>query len=260
MSYRLLASECPPPAIPGAFLSIPNATQQPNMPPAPNTTGGNAPVGTGLIAGERALSAPFNELATRTANLARYGAGARGVGSGMTGATAASLNLPVAQGHVVFDNVQQYAAQNVGALPDNTDRIFIYAQQNGTLTWRATPDVIANAVYIMNVKTQGGQIVLVDYSGVVYASAIGPIRYVKDVNFPTDTPPASWVGWTVGQSLIWWQWTGTAYNIVDSVNLTSESIPAGASVAIPQGYQYFVIGPFAVHGHLNVHGRLIVRS
>ena len=112
------------------------------------------------------------------------------ISQGCTLATVSGLALPVAAGVVSIMGPVQVPAQNV-VVPDSTTLGFIWALQTGTCTYTlTTTPPSSNCAYLGNFTTSGGNVTVVDYTGVCYPYGNSLIRTTADRSGPTDTPNA----------------------------------------------------------------------
>lgn len=215
----LVASQCPAPVVPSTLILLADAYTLPS---------GNAPAASTFADSNTSTVRPkLNRNATAQDMLGRYGGGGYGIGSGLTlSAPASGLNLDVAAGQAIIDGVVEVAAATTVAIPSSAGRAFIWLLQNGTLTYTLnTTAPQERCCYIGNCLVGGGNILSVDFSGVVYLRGGHLWRETADVGLPDDEPPEGWAGYTRTYDGVWF-WDGDGYRFLpeDDGNVTTEDI------------------------------------
>lgn len=163
--------------------------------------------------------------------LGRYGAGSYGIAKGLAIATAASLNLPVTAGHFMLDVPVEIPAATSINLPDNTARVFVFIQQDGTLAYSTSPTIgLPSQAYglLGSCVTSGGVITSVDDSGVLRLRGGVVWRQTADIGAPFDAPPSTISFWTLTLGG-WYLWNGTSYLGVGEVLKTIQAVTANAT-------------------------------
>ena len=219
----LLAINCPAAQQRGSFLRIADA---------PTFTNGNAPVSENMATGTGSLFRydTIRPHATRLDLLSGYGgANANCILSGSNAgnelvlSAGAGLTLNIKAGHVNAGGIVELAADSTIAVPDATSRVWIWLQQNGTLSYTTTISPPATLPCLLgSCVTAGGVITAVDNSGVIYLQAGVLWRSTADPGIPTDTPPASVAGMVTRTAFASFTWDGTAHRQIYTPSVTAD--------------------------------------
>ncbi len=220
MTVSLLAEQCPAIQTPTALITKSSAY----------ALSATAPVAQSLSTGDTTTVGPkLNSNAMQLDLLGRYGGGGYAVAYGLTlSAPASGLNLNIAAGHAVIDGVVEVPAATTLAVPGSAARVYVWLQQNGTLTYTTSLTAPAGACcFLGSCVTGAGNITDVDTSGVLYLRGGVLWRETADEGEPTDEPPATVMLFTRTLGGLY-QWDGTEYGIVG----TAASTIAEALVAV----------------------------
>ena len=232
MPTILNASACPALQQRGTFLRILDA------PPV----NGNAPVSENMIGtGANFRYDTIHPHATRHDLLAGFG-GANSaciLSSSNLGnelllvAPGSGLLLIVKAGQANIGGIVEVATDQTIAVPDGTARIWIWLQQNKTISYTVTtaPPALFSCL-LGSCTTAGGNITAVDNSGVLYLRGGSLVRYTADPGVPTDTPPAL-VKFRTVTTFASFDWEGTAYRQVYVPSVT------GDPSSVQEGLEWF---------------------
>jgi len=212
MTVTLLASQCPPVAMPGSFpasaFTVGRAASAPTAPVSEALNYG--------VAGPLATPSLWNRNAARADLLARFGGGGWAVCDGLTLSGGAGLLASVAPGHAMIDGAVELAAPQSVPVPDNTPHVFVWllrgAPGGPPAFWSSAVPALPGSpgVLLGSVATSGGAVTGADYSGVVRAHGRGLYRQTADAWMPADSPPADAAFTAVTQGGHF-EWDGSAY-------------------------------------------------
>ena len=213
MITTLLAVNCPAIQQRGSFLRVLDA---------PTFTNGNAPVSENMTTGTGSNFRydTIRPHATRLDLLSGYGgANANCILSGsnlgnelVLVAPGGGLTLTIRAGHANVGGLVEVAATSLLAVPDATARVWVWLQQNGTLSYTTTTAPPSSpSCLIGSCVTSGGNITAVDNSGVLYLQAGVLWRNTADAGAPTDSPPASVAGLKTLNPFCTYEWDGVGH-------------------------------------------------
>jgi hypothetical protein len=190
-----------------------------------------------IVSGSTPIALQLNQAFAQCAGIAGFGGSGYAVCNGVTlTAPGSGLTLAVSTGVVNIMGLIQYPGGSV-IVPDNTSMVYIWMLQNGSVTYTTTTTPpVTNCVYIGNCTTSGGNITVVDYTGVCYAIGGVLLRYTNDRSAPTDTPNVGTSFHTITQAGTY-HWNGSVYNSLTPTNagaLNTKITMTGDITAIPQ--------------------------
>lgn len=187
-----------------------------------------------ILAGQTVWVNDFNRNAAYLDLLAQAGGGMIAIVGGFAISDGGGLTADIAAGVALAGALKRFAADTV-VLSNNSDN-FIWAKQDGTYEVETTTTPPTGiCCYIGCVTTAAGAVTVIDYSGVVYLYSGVSVRETADIGQPTDTPPATWNGYTKCQFRDY-TWNGLAYKeISDGGYLSVAMSDANHTVTDTQG-------------------------
>lgn len=205
MAATLLASACPSPPVAGTVFW---ETDQ-------NVSGASGlPVSVAFTTGMTLpAAATLNKNSAMQDLLGRYGAGGYAVAYGLVVSAGSGLTVSVSAGHALMDGiVEPGKTATTVVVPASSARAWIWLKQDKTFTVQnnVTTKPAGNCVLVGSCVTDGSGVLSVDTSGVVYLQNGFPWRDTADTGAPTDTPDATWRGFTKTSAGVFF-WTGTAW-------------------------------------------------
>jgi hypothetical protein len=156
-------------------------------------------------------------------------------------ATGTGLTLTVASGRANIGGYLEFPGGTL-TLSDNQSNVWIYAQDNGTfhsVNGSASPPT-GNLLLIGQATTSGGNITVLNYSGVV--KMIGGVawRTTADTAAPLDSPSAAWGVYTRTAYALYY-WDTTAHTLVSTLApgaIGTAQIAPGAVTAPKTSFAY----------------------
>lgn len=195
----LNAKQCPAIQQPASMLSIANA----------GSGNGNALVAKNTLADIAWRTNAANPNATMLDRLASEGGANAFALSGDFPpilSIGAGLLLNISAGEAIIGGPVQVAAGTL-AVPNNTQRVWIWMSRSGTLVAVATSTTppAGQQVLLGSVTTSSGVVTAIDTSGVLYLRGGVLWRQTADSGAPTDTPPStvSFIARTAGGVYLW---------------------------------------------------------
>lgn len=205
MAATLLASACPAPPVYGTvFWAIDQRVS--------GATG--LPVSEAFSSGMTAVaSSILNKDSALQDLLGRYGSGSYAVGYGLAVSAGSGLTVSVSAGHALMDGIVEPSKNaSTVVVPASSSRAWVWLKQDKTFVVQdnTTAKPSGNCVLLGSCVTNGSGVTSVDTSGVVYLQNGMPWRLTADTGAPTDSPDATWRGFTKTSAGVFF-WTGTAW-------------------------------------------------
>lgn len=254
MPTLIIASAVPAPIVPTGISSF--ATDNVPLVAMSILQGSQSPV----------VSDAFNRNQVRNDYGARYATGGNCIGEGFGLSVSSGLNISIAAGTFVSDGLLWTKSAYVLTLPANQARVWIWAVRvpptstdpaTLSFTYKTDLTVPTGGVGIVGSCATNGTTVIgptFDTSGVVYSKSGQLWRTTGDTGIPSDSPPASWRGFTQTTGGLWF-WDGSMHHpYTNFLTLTKTTIPTGFAECIPAGYESSVFGAFSIVGALTVKG------
>lgn len=190
-----------------------------------------------VVQGATTFAAYWNRNALSIELIGRWSCGTFCVINGLTLGTGSGLALAVAAGQAMMSGVVEVPTATTYTVPANQARVFIWLQQDGTLTHTLTTTPPAGTVcFIGSCVTGASSISSVDTSGILYS--LGPIaqRETADTGTPGDAPAAGLAFLTKTTNGVY-LWNGVAYQLMYTTAQYTELIQdtVGAMVTTSTG-------------------------
>jgi len=224
MPVTLIASDCPLPVVPGTAPTLAQVEAGSASPPTSRSqsSGGMQPV----------VSSKLNRNAAAQDLGSRFGAGGHAVVEGLAVTAGAGLSIDVSAGLALIDGLVEYAGGNVVVSP-SVSRGWVWLTQAGSINIAVTTaKPVSNCVLLGSFVSDGSGITSVDSSGVV--SFVGGVleRQTADPLAPSDSPSASWRGFTRTLSGLWY-WDGVRHGeVLQSRGRLAKSVAGGVDVTL----------------------------
>ena len=174
------------------------------------------------------MTVPFNRLSTGAAATSSFGGQAYyGVLNGLTLSVGSGLALAVAAGQAFAGALVEFAGGTV-SVPNSTSNVWIWLSQGGALSYTTSTTPPSGApTLIGNCTTSGGNVIAVDYSGVVYVSSPIPVRNTGDFTAPGDTPALAGLLTRTAGGL--WLFDGTAHRRIQGESRLQLALAAAST-------------------------------
>lgn len=173
---------------------------------------GNAPVSQGIIDAELPWAFRTRLMASRQDMAVRYGGGgAYAIARGLALVSVSNLTGAISKGHALIDGVVNVGEDISITLTDGAQN-YVWLLRDGTkqIVLNSLAPPVQAACYLGCLVCDGGQITLLDVSGVVYVRGGVLRRVTADAGMPDDSPPANVQFLAVTQGGRYW-WDGEAY-------------------------------------------------
>ena len=230
----LNASACPALQQRGVFLRIADA---------PTATNGNAPCAPNMTVGNgsnfrydtvRPIATTIDKVASAGGSNTACIVGSSNLGSELQlVAPGSGLILTVRAGDAIIGGYCEIPNDRTLAVPDATARIWIWLQQDKTLTYTITttpPTTLS--VLLGSCVTSAGNITAVDRSGVLYLRGGALVRYTADPGVPTDSPPPN-VKFCAITAFCSFEWDGAVYRQAYTPSVTADP------TSVQEGLEWF---------------------